>query len=46
MNKVIERLQEALDEQADWNLVVTVSRKDLQLLIKAYEQLRENTVSN
>lgn len=39
MNKIIERLQEALDEQAEWNLVVTVNRKDLQMLIKAYEQL-------
>lgn len=40
MNKIIERLQEALNEQADWNVVVTVSRKDLQMLIESYEQLR------
>ncbi|MGG2110992.1 hypothetical protein ABFY60_10800 [Lysinibacillus pakistanensis] len=34
-------MQETLDEQAEWNKVVTVNRKDLQLLIKAYEQLRD-----
>jgi len=37
----IEQLKEDLDNQADWNVTITVSRKDLEYLIRAYEKLKE-----
>lgn len=39
--KELERLKETLDEFADWNVTVTVSRKDLEKLISEYERLKE-----
>lgn len=39
----VERLKEELDNQADWNVTITVSRKDLESLIRAYEALKEKT---
>lgn len=39
----VERLKEELDNQADWNVTITVSRKDLEQLIRAYEALKEKT---
>ena len=39
--KELERLEEALNEFADWNETVTVSRKDLEKLISEYKRLLE-----
>ena len=39
--KELERLEETLDEFADWNVTVTVSRKDLEKLVSEYKKLRE-----
>ena len=39
--KELERLEETLDEFADWNVTVTVSRKDLEKLISEYKKLKE-----
>ncbi|KYG92036.1 hypothetical protein A0U40_03600 [[Bacillus] sp. KCTC 13219] len=36
MSTFIQRIVETLDEQADWNVTTTVSRKDLMLLVDAY----------
>lgn len=41
MPKFIQRIVETLDEQADWNVTTTVSRKDLLELVAAYHNLRE-----
>lgn len=41
MMESLERLKEELDNQADWNVTITVSRKDLETLIRAYEALKE-----
>lgn len=37
----VDRLKETLEETADWNPVVSVSRKDLERLIADYEKLKE-----
>lgn len=37
MISFLERLKAELDESADWNETITVSRKDLEKLIRAYE---------
>lgn len=37
----LKRLEETLDEFADWNVTVTVSRKDLEKLISEYKRLKE-----
>ena len=39
MNNFLERLKEELDSTADWNKTVTVNRKDLEQLIKSFEQI-------
>lgn len=39
--KELERLEETLDEFADWVVTVTVSRKDLEKLISEYKRLKE-----
>ena len=44
--KELERLKEALDEFADWNVTVTVSRKDLEKLISEYKKLKEQEERN
>lgn len=41
MNNPIDNLKDELARTADWNLTVTVSRKDLEYLIRAYENLKE-----
>lgn len=41
MDKVLERLKEELDLFSDNNMMVTVKRSDLELLVKAYEKLKE-----
>lgn len=40
MNHPVERLKEELEISADWNVTITVSRKDLEYLIRAYETLK------
>lgn len=35
----LDRLKEELDSTAEWNPTVTVSRKDLENLIKAFDKL-------
>lgn len=39
--KELERLEETLEEFADWVVTVTVSRKDLEKLISEYKKLKE-----
>lgn len=39
--KELERLEETLEEFADWVVTVTVSRKDLEKLISEYKRLKE-----
>ena len=41
MNHPVERLKEELEMSADWNVTITVSRKNLEYLIRAYEKLKE-----
>lgn len=41
--KVLERLQEVLDEMASH--MVSVKREDLEQLLKAYEQLKKESDS-
>jgi len=41
MNHPVERLKEELEMSADWNVTITVSRKDLEYLISAYEALKK-----
>lgn len=41
MNHPVERLKEELEMSADWNVTITVSRKDLEYLIQAYENLKK-----
>ena len=38
--KELENLKESLNETADWNPMVTVSRTDLEKLISEYERLK------
>lgn len=39
--KELENLKEELNDTADWNVTVNVSRKDLEKLISEYERLLE-----
>lgn len=41
MSKALQNLKEELERTADWNVTVTVSRKDLEYLIRAYENLKQ-----
>ncbi|WP_342472366.1 hypothetical protein MHH70_01750 [Metasolibacillus sp. FSL H7-0170] len=41
MSTFIQRIVDTLDEQADWNVTTTVSRKDLMQLVEAYRHLYE-----
>ena len=41
MRNYLESLKESLNETADWNVTVTVSRSDLEKLIRAFEVLKE-----
>lgn len=42
----VERLKEELELSADWNVTITVSRKDLEYLIRAYETLKKQDEEN
>ena len=44
--KALERLKEVLEEFADWNETVAVSRKDLEKLISEYKRLKEQEDQN
>ena len=44
--KALERLEETLEEFADWNETVPVSRKDLEKLISEYKRLKEQEDQN
>ncbi|WP_214770895.1 hypothetical protein [Exiguobacterium sp. s133] len=39
----IKRLKEDLDNSADWNVTITVIKKDLEKLINAYEELKKQS---
>lgn len=41
--KEIERLKEDLENSADWNVTITVIKKDLEKLIAAYEELKKQS---
>lgn len=43
MDKVLKQLKEDLEMFGPDNLTITVSRKDLALLIKAYEKLKDES---
>ena len=40
MSTPVERLKETLDEFSDESIMITVSRKDLEALIRSYENLK------
>jgi hypothetical protein len=42
MDRTLERLKEELDMFSDDQPTITVSRKDLEMLVKAYEKLKED----
>ncbi|WP_445002853.1 hypothetical protein [Exiguobacterium alkaliphilum] len=42
----VERLKEELELSADWNVTITVSRKDLEYLIRVYETLKKQNEEN
>lgn len=39
----IKRLKEDLENSADWNVTITVIKKDLEKLIRAYEELKKQS---
>ncbi|MEC1177297.1 hypothetical protein P9B03_02275 [Metasolibacillus meyeri] len=41
MSTFVQRIVDSLEEQADWNVTTTVSRKDLMQLVDAYHNLLE-----
>ncbi|ACB62503.1 hypothetical protein Exig_3058 (plasmid) [Exiguobacterium sibiricum 255-15] len=41
MSTPVERLKETLDEFSDEHMMITVSRKDLEALIRSYENLKK-----
>ncbi|MCY1692787.1 hypothetical protein OVA29_21995 [Exiguobacterium sp. SL14] len=41
MSTPVERLKETLNEFSDEHMMITVKRKDLEALIRQYENLKE-----
>lgn len=39
--KALDRLKDDLANSADWNVTITVSKKDLEKFITAYEALKQ-----
>ncbi|MCT4791050.1 MULTISPECIES: hypothetical protein [Exiguobacterium] len=39
----VKRLKEDIENSADWNVTITVSKKDLEKLIRAYEELKKQS---
>lgn len=39
--EALERLKDDLANSADWNVTITVSKKDLEKLVAAYKALKQ-----
>ncbi|MDW2886706.1 hypothetical protein [Exiguobacterium artemiae] len=39
--EALDRLKDDLANSADWNVTITVSKKDLEKLVAAYEALKQ-----